>query len=63
MAERSSSTVSFPGVFSKDVLSDVLRQGAQRMLAQAIEAEVAEWIDGHAEVTDGQGRRQVVRNG
>jgi len=63
MAERSSSTVSFPGISSKDVLSDVLRQGAQRMLAQAIEAEVAEWIDGHAEATDRQGRRQVVRNG
>lgn len=63
MAERSSSSVSFPGISSKDVLSDVLRQGAQRMLAQAIEAEVAEWIDGHAEVTDRKGRRQVVRNG
>jgi putative transposase len=63
MAEPSSSTVSFPGISSKDALSDVLRQGAQRMLAHAIEAEVAEWIDGHAEVIDRQGRRQVVRNG
>src|SRR5688500_8051384 len=63
MAEPSSSTVSFPGISSKDVLSDVLRQGAQRMLAQAIEVEVAEWIDGHVEVTDLKGRRQVVRNG
>ena len=63
MAERSSSTISFPGSSSKDVLSDVLRQGAQRMLAQAIEAEVGEWIDDHSGVTDLQGRRQVVRNG
>jgi len=63
MAERSSSTVLFPGISSKDVLSDVLRQGAQRMLAQAIETEVAEWIESHAQVTDDEGRRQVVRNG
>lgn len=33
------------------------------MLAQAIEAEVAEWIDGHAPLTDAAGHRQVVRNG
>ena len=63
MAERSSSTVLFPGNSSKDVLSDVLRQGAQRMLAQAIETEVAEWIEGRTQVTDDEGRRQVVRNG
>ena len=63
MAERSSSTVSFPGISSKDVLTDVLRQGAQRMLVQAIESEVAEWIEVHASVTSEAGRRQVVRNG
>ncbi len=63
MAEPSSSTVSFPGISSKDVLSDVLRQGAQRMLVQAIESEVAEWIEVHASVTSEAGRRQVVRNG
>ena len=63
MAERSDSTVLFPGTSSKDVLSDVLRQGAQQMLARAIEAEVAEWIEAHAAVTNADGRREVVRNG
>ena len=48
---------------SHDVLSEILRDGAQRMLAQAIDAEVADWIDRHAEVVDDRGRRQVVRNG
>lgn len=48
---------------SPDVLSDVLRQGAQKLLAQAIEAEVADWIDGHADCRDANGHRQVVRNG
>lgn len=41
----------------------MLRSGARTLLAHAVEAEVAEWIDEHAEVTDEQGRRQVVRNG
>ena len=48
---------------SHDALTDLLRQGAQKMLAQAIEAEVASWIDGHAHLSDAEGRRQVVRNG
>lgn len=33
------------------------------MLARAIQAEVADWIDAHAHITDSAGRRQVVRNG
>ena len=33
------------------------------MLAFAVEAEVDLWIDDHAHQRDGQGRRQVVRNG
>jgi transposase-like protein len=50
-----------PAVF--DPLTQVLRQGAQQMLIWAVEAEVANWIDAHAHLTDPQGRRQVVRNG
>src|SRR3954470_24307674 len=48
---------------SQDVLTDLLRDGARRLLAQAIEAEVAGWIDDHAHLKDDRGRRQVVRNG
>ena len=48
---------------SRDVLTEILRQGARDMLARAIEAEVACWIDEHAHLTDESGRRQVVRNG
>jgi putative transposase len=47
----------------QDVLTEVLRDGARRMLAQAIEAEVATWIDAHAHLKDQTGRQQVVRNG
>jgi transposase-like protein len=63
MHERNSSTIALPAVSSKDVLTTILRDGAQRMLAQAIEVEVAEWIDGHAHFADEAGHRQVVRNG
>jgi transposase-like protein len=48
---------------SQDVLTDLLRDGARRLLAQAIEAEVATWIDAHAHLKDQTGRQQVVRNG
>jgi len=48
---------------AQDVLTDVLRRGAQQLLAQAIEAEVADWIDRHQDCRDAAGRRQVVRNG
>jgi putative transposase len=47
----------------QDVLTDLLRDGARRLLAEAIEAEVAAWIDAHANLKDASGRRQVVRNG
>jgi putative transposase len=48
---------------SDDPLTAILRQGAQRLLEQAIEAEVEQWIEHHAHLTDKQGHRQVVRNG
>jgi putative transposase len=48
---------------AQDVLTDVLRQGAQQLLAQAIDAEVADWIERHLHCRNDQGHRQVVRNG
>src|SRR3954453_6963862 len=47
----------------QDVLTEVLRDGARRMLAQAVEAEAAAWIQAHADLKDEAGRQQVVRNG
>lgn len=46
-----------------DVLTGILRDGAQRLLAQAVNAEVDEWIGRHADIQDDRGRRQVVKNG
>ena len=50
-----------PGV--QDLLTDLLRDGARRLLAEAVEAEVLAWIDAHAHLKGHDGRRQVVRNG
>lgn len=61
MPETNASTVRLPA--AHESLHELLRRGAQQLLAQAIEAEVAEWIDQHQHLTDQQGRRQVVRNG
>ena len=52
-----------PGSFSDDPLTDILRSGARQLLAQAIEAEVGAHIAAHSDLTDGSGRRRVVRHG
>jgi transposase-like protein len=46
-----------------DPLLAILRDGARRMLSQAIEAEVEAFIASHADDIDDAGRRRVVRNG
>jgi transposase-like protein len=46
-----------------DPLLAVLREGARRMLTQAVEAEVEAFLAAHAELADEQGRRRLVRNG
>jgi len=45
------------------VLNEILRQGAQQMLAAAIENEVAEYVVAHEHERDADGHRVVVRNG
>jgi transposase-like protein len=47
--------------FASD-LDEIAREGARRMLAQALEAEVADYIARNQE-RDAQGRAKVVRNG
>lgn len=62
--EKSSNEIRIvPLAQAADVLTDILRQGAQQLLAQAIEAEVSDWIDRHQDCRDAAGHRQVVRNG
>ena len=49
---------------SRWALDEILRQGAQRMLQAAVEAEVVDYIEQHAGLMDPETRRRlVVRNG
>src|SRR3954464_8683346 len=51
-----------PTEFS-DPLTEVLRAGARALLAQAVEAEVAAFLAGHADKHTEDGRQRLVRHG
>jgi putative transposase len=48
---------------SGSLLDEIVRDGARKMLAAALHAEVAAYIDQFADQVDENGRRLVVRNG
>jgi transposase-like protein len=45
------------------LLDEIVRDGARRMLAAALHAEVSAYIEAHADDLDSDGHRLVVRNG
>jgi transposase-like protein len=45
------------------LLDEIVRDGARRMLAAALQAEVSAYIEAHADDLDSDGHRLVVRNG
>ena len=48
---------------SRSLLDEIVRDGARQMLAAALQAEVAAYIEQFADQVDENGRRLVVRNG
>ena len=46
-----------------DALTEVLREGARSLLANAVQAEVEAFLREHGMLRDDGGRRQIVRNG
>lgn len=46
-----------------DALSDLIRRGARQIIAQAVEAELQEFLEQYQDRRDEQGRQMVVRNG
>src|SRR5947208_8657933 len=54
--------LSHPGSFA-DSLTEVLRNGACALLAQAVEAEVAALLSCHADKLTADGRQRLVRHG
>jgi len=63
MHEPITNTLPFPSTRSRDVLTEILPDGAQRLLTQAIDLEVSQWITARQHLVDDRGHRQVVRNG
>jgi len=54
--------LSQPGTFT-DPLTEVLRNGARALLAQAVEAEVSSLLSCHADKLTDDGRRRLMRHG
>ena len=64
--EETASTASVStvaGTTGGSLIDEIVRDGARRMLAAALEAEVAAYIAAHVGEVDERGRRLVVRNG
>jgi hypothetical protein len=51
MSESSEKVVQFPSESSRDVLTELLREGAREMLAGAIRKEVAAYVEERASLT------------
>ena len=60
---REDTTISFMNPAFRDELSELVREGAQRIIRQAVEAELGAFLEEHAADRDARGRRAIVRNG
>jgi transposase-like protein len=61
--EESESTAHVPAGVGGSLLDELVRDGARAMLAAALQAEVAGYVEAHAGEVDEAGHRVVVRNG
>ena len=61
--EESESNAHGPAAVGGSLLDEIVRDGARQMLAAALRAEVAAYVDAHADDVDEDGHRLVVRNG
>src|SRR5271170_961853 len=63
MRKNSVMELKTPEGSSQDVLTEILREGARKMLAVALEAEVQAFVQQHQHLVNEQGQQDVVRNG
>ncbi len=63
MHQPISTTLTFPSASSRDVLTEILHDGARQLLTEAITLEVEEYLAARRDLIDDAGHRQVVRNG
>ena len=48
---------------TRDALTEVLREGAQKLITEAVQVELEELLEEYEDQRDGQGRQRLVRNG
>lgn len=63
MDQSTTLPIAGPPTSTGDPLTEILRRGARTLLAQAVEAEVAAYLQARSDLVDEAGRRLVVRNG
>jgi len=52
-----------PETFVDDPITDILRSGARKLLAEALEAEIESFLAMYADLKDNQGCQRITRNG
>jgi len=52
-----------PAILIDDPITEILRHGARKLLAQALETEIEVFMSQYKELRDGSGRKRIVRNG
>ncbi|MBY4638694.1 IS256 family transposase [Gluconacetobacter entanii] len=63
MSETTISTLPDPSGFSPDPLTDLIREGARKLIEQAVEAELATFLAAFAKDRLDDGRARLVRHG
>lgn len=63
MANRNVSDLKKPDRFIEDPITDILRQGARKLLAVALEAEINAFVEQYSDLLDDEGKKRVTRNG
>ena len=63
MRKDNVTAVNKPETFIDDPLTEILRQGAKRLLAEALEAEIDIFLNQYKDLRDERGFRRIVRNG
>lgn len=63
MKENKVIELNTPGETGNDILTEMIRQGAQKILKEALEIAIEAFIDHYRELRTDQGQRRVVRNG
>jgi len=52
-----------PETITKDLLTEILQKGSQRLLATAVEAEIETHLEHYNNLKDAKGHQRIIRNG